>query len=127
MTFKDYLIVMAMATVAAWAGWIVVLVSIDPASAGWLAFVFFYTTLAVALVGTLSIAGAGVRVWFKREELVSRHVSRSFRQAILISTLVVGSLLLSSHGLFTWWVMTMLVATIGLVELVFISAQRPKM
>ena len=127
MTFKDYLIVMALATVGAWAGWVVVLVSINPSSAGWLGFLFFYLTLAIALIGTISICGAGIRVWFKREELISRHVSRSFRQSILLSSLVIGSLILSSHGLFTWWVMTLLVATVGLVELVFISAQRPRM
>jgi len=126
MTFKDFLIVMALATVAAWAGWIVVLYSIDPTSAGWLGFVFFYATLSVALVGTFSIAGAGLRVWFKRQELASRHVSRSFRQSILLACLIMGSLALVSQGLFTWWVMTLLVAMVGLVELVFMSAQKPR-
>lgn len=126
MTFRDYLLVMVIATVAAWAGWIVVLVSIDPTRSGWMGFLFFYLMLAIALVGTLSIVGAGMRVWLKREELVSRHVSRAFRQAILVSILVVGSLVLLSHALLTWWVMVLLVLALALIELVFMSAERPR-
>ena len=90
MTFKDYLVVMALTTVAAWIAWIVVLVGIDPSSAGTLAYVFFYSTLAIALVGTLSTSGAAIRVWARREELVPRHVSRSLRQAVLVSALVLA-------------------------------------
>ena len=124
MTFKDYLIVMALTTVAAWIAWIVVLVGIDPSSAGALAYVFFYATLAVALVGTISTAGAGIRVWAKREELVSRHVSRSFRQAVLVSALVLACLILLPHGLLTWWVALLLLVFFAFVELIFVSLQQ---
>lgn len=124
MTFKDYSIVMAIATVAAWAGWIVVLVAIDPTSSGWLGFLFFYLTLGMAMMGTLSIAGAGIRVWTKRDELVSRHVSRSFRQGLLLALLCTGALGLLAAGLFTWWTALLLILLISLFELVFLSAQR---
>ena len=124
MTFKDYLIVMALTTVAAWIAWIVVLVGIDPSSAGTLAFVFFYSTLAIALVGTIATAGAGIRVWARREELVSRHVSRSFRQAVLVSALVLTCLVLLPHGLLTWWVLLLLIVFFAFVELVFMSLQQ---
>lgn len=126
MTFKDYIIVMAIATVAAWAGWIVVLVSIDPTASGGLGFLFFYATLAASMLGTLSILGAVARAWMRPQELVSRHVSRSFRQSALLSVLFIGSLTLLARGLFTWWVMLLFVAALALVELVFLSAQRPR-
>lgn len=115
---------MAIATVAAWAGWIVVLVAIDPTSSGWLGFLFFYLTLGMAVMGTLSIAGAGIRVWTKRDELVSRHVSRSFRQGLLLAFLCMGALGLLAAGLFTWWTALLLILLISLFELVFLSAQR---
>jgi hypothetical protein len=124
MTFKDYLIVMALTTVAAWIAWIVVLVGIDPTSAGALAYVFFYSTLAVALVGTISTAGAGIRVWARRDDLVSRQVSRSFRQALLVSSLVLACLFLLPHGLLTWWVLLLLIAFFAFVELVFVTLQQ---
>jgi hypothetical protein len=126
MTFRDYILVMALATAAAWLGWVVVVYTIDPTMTGTLGFIFFYLTLSVALLGTLSIIGAAVRIWTKREELVSRHVSRSFRQAVLLSTLFVGSLYLLSRGLLTWWVMLLLVVALALVELAFLSAQRQR-
>jgi len=124
MTFKDYLVVMALTTVAAWIAWIVVLVGMDPSSAGALAYVFFYSTLAMALIGTLATSGAAIRVWAKREELVSRHVSRSLRQAVLVSTLVLVCLVLLPHGLLAWWVALLLVIFFAFVELVFLSLQQ---
>lgn len=124
MNFKDYLIVMSIATVAAWIAWIVVLVSIDPSRTGTLGFVFFYTTLAIAMIGTLSIAGAGIRTWMQKDELVSRHVIVSLRQGILLTLLVTGSLLLLASNLFTWMTALLLIVIIGLVELVFLSSSR---
>lgn len=126
MTFRDYLIVMSLATAAAWAGWVVVLFSIDPTSAGMLGFAFFYLTLSVALLGTFSIAGAAVRVWMRPEELVSRHVAKAFRHGILLSGLFVGSLVLLSHQWLTWWVMVLFVVLLALIELAFLSAKRPR-
>lgn len=126
MTFRDYLIVMSLATLAAWAGWIVVLVSIDPTAAGMLGFTFFYLTLAVALLGSFSIIGAAVRTWIRPDELVSRHVARAFRHGILFSGLVIGSLILLSRQLLTWWVMILLVLLLALIELAFLSAGRPR-
>lgn len=117
---------MTMATIAAWSGWIVVLWSIDPARSGTLGFLFFYATLALALLGTLTVVGTGVRVWSRRDELVSRHVARAFRQAFLFTALVVASLLLLSQDLFRWWTATLLILLLAVMELVFISASRSR-
>ena len=124
MTYKDYSIVMAIATVAAWVAWIVVLVAIDHSSSGWLGFLFFFLTLGIAIMGTLSIVGAGIRIWIRREELVSRHVSRSFRQGLLLALLGIGALGLLAASLFTWWTALLLILIISLFELVFLSAQK---
>lgn len=124
MTFRGYLIVMTLASVAAWAAWIVVLVSIDPTRTGPSGFAFFYLTLALALVGTLSIAGAGARVWLKREELASRHVTRAFRQGLLFTLLILGTLLMLPSGFMRWWSGILLVLSISLIELACVSAAR---
>jgi hypothetical protein len=124
MNFKDYLIVMSLASVAAWIAWLVVLVSIDPTRTSQMGFVFFYVTLAIALTGTLSIAGAGIRTWAKKDELVSRHVSISLRQSILFTGLVLGSIFLLSLDLFTWLTAMLLIIILALIELIFLSASR---
>ena len=123
MTFKDFLAVMAIATAAAWIGWIVVLVGIDPARAGFLGVLFFYVSLSAALLGTLTLAGAGVRVWRHPEELVSRQVERAFRQAILFTLLLIGSLALLSASLLRWWSVLLLIFALGAVELAFLSSR----
>lgn len=123
MTFRDYLVVMAIGTVAAWAAFLIVLVSTDPVHAGLLGFALFYLTFGFAAVGTLSIAGTAVRVWARPQELVSRHVSRAFRQAILLSLLLAACLLLLSAGLFRPWTGILLVLAVALVELAFLASQ----
>lgn len=123
MSFRVYLIVMTLATIMAWISWLVVLVSIDPARTDQLGFVFFYSTLTTALVGTLSITGAGLRIWLKREVPISKHVSKSFRHGILLSCLLVGALLMLGFGLFRWWTITLLVCFVTLMETAFITLQ----
>lgn len=124
MNFRDYLLVMSIATAAAWIAWLVVLVSIDPVRTSTLGFVFFYLTLAIALVGTLSIAGAGIRTLVKKNELVSRHVVISLRQSILFTILLLGSLILMSRDIFTWWMAVLLIIIVALIELVFLSSKK---
>lgn len=126
MTFRYFLLLMSLTTVAAWAGWIVVLWAIDPTRSGTLGFLFFYATLFLALIGTITVGGTGVRVWARRDEIVSRHVAKAFRQAFLLTILVIGSLMLLSHDLFRWWTAGLLIALLTLVELMFLSAQRPR-
>lgn len=124
MTFRGYLAVMALATVAAWLSWIIVLVAIDPTQAGTLGFVFFYLTLGSAIVGTLATAGAAFRAWARREELFTRHASTSLRHGALIAALALVSLVLLPKGLLTWWTALLIVAFFSLLELAFLSAQK---
>jgi len=126
MTFKDYLIVMSIASVAAWMAWLVVFVSTDPSRAGLVSLTFFYLTLAIALVGTLSIIGAGIRTWRKKDEVISRNVTRSLRQAILFTSLLIISLILLSAELFTWWIILLVMLILTLIELAFLSSSRQK-
>lgn len=126
MTLKSYLNVMAIGTCASWIGWFFILSSFDPTRAGVFAFLLFYLTLAPALVGSLSIVGALVRIWRYPESLPAHHVARAFRQAILLSLAILGALMLLSRGLFTWWVTLLFVISLGLLELMFQSAERPR-
>ena len=121
MNFKQYLLLMGFGTLAAWATYVIVLLTTDPTRASTLGFVLFYITLALAMVGTLAIGGSVVRVWLRPQELVWRHVSRAFRQAILVSILLVICLLLTSYGLFHAWTGILLVLAAALAELAFIS------
>jgi hypothetical protein len=124
MTFRDFLAVMSVGTVAAWTAWIVVLVSIDPSRAGATAVVFFYVTFAVALFGTVATGGAALRAWRKPQELPMRHLSPSFRQATLVTGLLLVSLGLASQGFLRWWSELLAIGTLSAIELACLSAGR---
>jgi len=124
MSFRSYLILMTFATLAAWSAWIVVVNAIDPTQSGWLGFLLFYSTFSIALFGSLSMLGIAVRFWAKQEVLPVRITLKAFRQALLLTTLFVVSLILFSQGWFRWWTMILVLLIVGLVELTFVSSER---
>ena len=124
MFFRDYLLLMSASTAAAFIAWAVVLFSVDPAKTGSVGVALFYGTLACTLIGLLSIIGASIRVWLRKEEVVSRHVSRAFRQAILLSGMMIGTLALLSSGLFRWWTAGLLLVAGICVEMALLATNR---
>ena len=115
---------MGFASVAAWVAWIVVINAVDPVQTGDLGFFLFYFTLAIALIGTLSLLGAFIRAWLHPIEHPSRHTLRSFRQSILLSALMLSVLLMISVDVLRWWSLLLVLVIVALVELAFISFQR---
>ena len=126
MTFKQFLTLMLVATGAAWAGFFAVVWSIDPTRSGMVGFLFFYAMLSLAIIGTLTVGGTWLRMVTHRDELISRHVAKAFRQAFLFAVLLDAALALSAQGYFRWWTATILVLLLAVIELGFLSAQRPR-
>ena len=124
MNFRSYLILMTFSTLAAWSAWVVVLNAIDPTESGWLGFLLFYSTFTIAFFGSLSLLGIAVRFWAKQETLPVRITLKAFRQALLLTTLFVVSLLLFSQGWFRWWTMLLVLLIVGFIELTFVSNER---
>lgn len=124
MSFRSYLILMTLATVAAWIAWAVVLHGVDPARSGIIGFLMFYITFIIAVFGTISILGLLMRLWRSKGELPSRLALRSFRQGILFSVLLTSSLFIFSQNWFRWWTMLLMVIIMALVEMAFLSSHR---
>lgn len=124
MTLTKYLIYMALGTALSWGGWLVVINKMNPMEAGVPGFVFFYLTLLFALTGSLSIFGFLVRKFLVKGELAFRQVAVSFRQAILFSALVAGSLFLQSQKLLTWWNVILFILLLTVLEFLFISFKK---
>lgn len=95
--------------------------NINPTEAGGVGFVIFYLSGFLALVGTFSLLGFFLRVWFSHEQVIFRHLGISFRQAVLFALLLIVALILQGERYLTWWNMLMLVAFLTVVEFVFIS------
>ena len=127
MTFRGYILMMAFASVFAWAAWITSLVTTDPTTTDTLRISFFYISFACASIGTLSLAGTLIRIWRYPDIIISRHVVRAFRQAILLTSILIVSLLLLSHDLFRFWSAFLLVMTTCVVELIFLSSPKERL
>jgi hypothetical protein len=121
MSLKKYLVIMSLMTLFCWLAWLVVLYFINPTEAGFVGFLLFYCSLFVALVGTFSLFGFFLRVWFSREEVIFRHLGISTRQSIWFAILMVGSLLLLGAGYLRWWSELLLLAFLILLEFFFLS------
>ncbi|PJE75659.1 hypothetical protein COV04_03610 [Candidatus Uhrbacteria bacterium CG10_big_fil_rev_8_21_14_0_10_48_11] len=123
MALKQYATLMFIGTVLTWAAWILVVLFLDPLTAGWLGFSVFYLALYLALTGTFSLLGLLLRRLFFKNELVYRQVTISFRQAFSFSFLVIAALFLQSKQLLTWWNMFFLIAALTFLEFAVIAYQ----
>ena len=121
MTFRQYLFWMALSTALCWLGVFAVIQIVDPSEAGVLGVLLFYAALSLALIGTFSALGMVVRAGLHRHEAVSRHVAVSFRQSLLLTVLVVGSLVLQSRSLLTWWNLLLFAGTLTFLEFFLVS------
>lgn len=123
MNLRQYLVIMATGTAVALSAWAIVVMAIDPMTAGNLAFFIFYVTLGSGLVGLLTILGTVVRARKIGEEGVGMAVARSFRQAIFFAGLVILSLYLMGVGAFSTPVLFLLIGIFGLIEFLFLFLQ----
>jgi len=117
---------MLVGTILTWGAWVIVLLYLDPATAGWLGFSLFYISLFLALVGVFALIGLGFRLYILRHEVVFRQVTVAFRQAFSFAFLAVAALFLQSQGLLTWWNMLFLIAALTFFEFAILVWQRPR-
>lgn len=124
MTLKKYLIGIAVSTVLTFVAFMLVLFYVDPFDTGIVGFVGFYASLFFTIIGAFTIIGFYLRIWSSGNEVVYAHVAPSFRQAIFLAIIIIGSLLLQSFRLLTWWDAILFVLSIVLLEFFFMSRMR---
>ncbi len=104
MTLRQYLILMTIGTLLCWVAWIFIIFETSPYDASMLALLFFYFSLFLAIVGTFSVLGFLIRRRIiKNDDIVFRHVRHTFRQSIIIASLIIITLILLSQNLLAWW------------------------
>lgn len=115
------MILLAFGTALAWAAWILVLVRLNPYSDGLPALVLFFGSAAVAVAGTLTIAGFFLRYWLEREQVIFRQFAVASRQAIILTSgcLIVG--ILQLQGMLRIWSAGLVLLLVLIIEL-FIQA-----
>ena len=121
MTLRSYLLGMFLSTIICWIAFGLILFYVNPYNTNAVGLVAFYVSLFFASIGTLTLVGFYLRVWFSKNEILFAHVNPSFRQAILLSVILVGSLVLQAFKLLTWWDGALFVLSIVLIEFYFLS------
>ncbi|MDD4995465.1 MAG: hypothetical protein PHW53_03325 [Patescibacteria group bacterium] len=127
MTLRAFILFMLLATIICWSAFLIIIFKTNPYETGALGFIFFYASLFLSLIGTLTVAGIFVRmIILKRDDFISRRVAASFRQGAFLAAVAVAGLYLMSRGLLTWWNVLFFVAGVSLLEFFFISIKRLK-
>ncbi len=121
MTLKKYLITMIIASVFSWGAWFWVVFNINPEITNWIGFALFYVSLFLAIIGTSAILGFVIRFAVLKQDLAFRVVKEAFRQSFLFATLIIVSLVLLSHNLFTWLNLLFLVLSLSILEFFLLS------
>ncbi len=104
MTLRQYLIIMSLATLVCWLVWLLVVYIYDPNTAGIIGFTLFYASLFLAVLGTFSVIGFFIRAKIlKNDDIVFRHIKRTFRQGFFFGIFIILNLLLAQFRLLTWW------------------------
>ncbi|MBI2551426.1 hypothetical protein HYV73_03735 [Candidatus Uhrbacteria bacterium] len=125
MSYKQFLLIMALGSILAWAGFGSVVFSIDPTQGSLIAFLLFYATLAFSLGATMGLLLLLGRHRFDRDTIASRQVSDSLRQGIWFSLLFIFHLVLLEQKFFAWYTSLPLVLFFAAVEGVWQSLRRP--
>lgn len=121
MSLKKYLILMTSVTLFCWLAWLVVLYYMNPVEAGFVGFTMFYLSLFLALIGTFSLFGFFIRVWFTKETFIFKHLGIATRQSLWFSLLLITALMLQGGGMLKWWSAILLVLFLVLLEFFFVT------
>jgi hypothetical protein len=104
MTLKQYFTVMVLGSILCWATWWIVILNIDPFQDTGLGLSFFYISLFLALLGTISILAFMIRKVFSKMELpMFRFVQKSFQDSLFLSILIIFLLYLQGSNYLRWW------------------------
>jgi hypothetical protein len=88
----------------------------DPGTTGFITLTFFYVSLLLTSLGVFTTVGVVIRYAFFGGMYVT-NLSHSFRQAMLVSFLIIVSLILLRLGLLFWWVEITLIMFLVFFEL----------
>lgn len=125
MTLRQYLIIMVIATTICWFSWGVVINNVDPFTSSNTGFLFFYISLFLALVGTVSIIVFFLYNFFSKSGLpLFRYVRKSFSLALFLSSVVILLLYLQSIRFLNFWGVTIFILVIALIISFIISSKQ---
>jgi uncharacterized protein YhhL (DUF1145 family) len=127
MTLRQYITIMTLATILCWSAWGFVIVNVDPFFANNLSLFFFYVSLFLAIMGTLSVVVFSFYSLFARERLpMFRYVQKSFRVAFITSSVIILLLFLQGSRLLNVWNFGVFIISVILISTLLLSMKKDK-
>jgi hypothetical protein len=121
MSLRSYIILMLITTVACYLAFLAIIYFFEPSENNVLVLILFYTSAFLCLIGTFSLLGLVLRVFFTSDQLIFRKVITSFRQSIWFALLIIIGLYLKNKDLLVWRNIILLILALALLELFFMS------
>ena len=118
---------MTIATTLCWAVWFIVISNINPDQGGIFGYLLFYISLFLSLSGTISIIGFLIRKKIdKKDIVVFHHVRHTFRQGILVSSLMILALFMQQLQMLNWLTGILVIAVFLILESIFFAGRKYK-
>ena len=104
MTLKQYLTIMLIGTALCLIAFFFVIININPFEDTGMGFTFFYLSIFFTSLGSISMIAFTIHKKLSKNELpLFRYVQKGFRDALLISSIIVILLLLQGKNYLNWW------------------------
>jgi len=107
---KQYIFFLLLGALASWFAFAIIVLSIDPYSAGTPAITVFFATLFFALLGSISVITTLARSHKQEKTAVEKIIK----------------ILLSHNGVLSWWLMLVLLFATAVIEYIFLSISSQK-
>lgn len=121
MTLSTYLIGISVSTFLCWVAWVLTIINVDPIATGNWGMLSFFVSIFFAAIGTFTVIGFYIRLWFSSNEYYYENITISFRQGILLSFVIVGLLGLQSLRILNIFDGVLFVTSILLLEFYFLA------
>ncbi|MFB6226369.1 MAG: hypothetical protein ABEJ02_03375 [Candidatus Paceibacteria bacterium] len=123
MKLKQYITIMAVATLLCWAAWVYVIININPFQSGIVGFISFYSSLFFSMFGTLSLITLGA--YYKLTDIrpLFKIVEKSFRDSCILAIVVIVLLYLQGKQLLTVWNLSLFVLILFLLGSFYVSTR----
>ncbi len=126
MRVNIFLFFIVLGTIFALVSSAIIIFYIDPQQSIALVFAIFYLSLLLTFIGAIFLISNWLRSKFSRRKIIYNQINNSLRQSIFFAFLIVGSIILKSHHLLTWWNVSLFILTLTVLELFFLVYNRQK-
>ena len=123
MSHHKYLLFIGIAGIISWVAFGLVVNKLDPFESTGLALALFFVSLFFALTCSFTVIGFYFRLWLNKNEIYYNHINVSLRQAVWLSLIALGCLVLQLLGVLNWWSGLLMIGVIVMFEFYFLAKQ----